>query len=247
VTVSLKAGEGVAYLSPTILHRGQSYTSATTRRTIHGGFVAGMTCAVHPALLTHLSPTSREKFEGWRARTAQHLDAAEVALRAVVGGDRGGYLVALEALVPGRRPLHGRRHDTILLSKIARRVATIHGADGLCEAIAAAGSFADASPELQELVPPGYVKATGDGFLVWNHRPSATLWQVELALWFSADEAAQLWRVFQPIDAGMRGVAEGWEPGFQCGPTRYDFHEVSQAHAARIDRFLASGVGDAKL
>eukprot|EP01051_Picozoa_sp_SAG22_P013639 SAG22_NODE_1551_length_4144_cov_9.739431_5_plen_247_part_00 len=152
VTVTLKAGDGVAYLSPTILHRGRSYTSATKRRTIHGGFVAGVTCAVHIHFLRHLSLPSRTKFARWRGHKEHFLDAEEAVLRAALRLDQVGYQAALEALVPGQRARHGRRHNTILLSKVARRIAVIHANDGLCEAIAAAGTFADANPALEALV-----------------------------------------------------------------------------------------------
>ena len=85
--MQLRAGDGVAYVSPTILHWGSSYTPTMRREphdlliwvaffqrvpamivrtgTIHGGFTVGMTTVCRPALLRHLGGSAREKYERW--------------------------------------------------------------------------------------------------------------------------------------------------------------------------------------
>eukprot|EP01050_Picozoa_sp_SAG11_P021724 SAG11_NODE_3927_length_2144_cov_13.208802_4_plen_91_part_00 len=73
---------------------------------------------------------------------------------------------------------------------------------------------------------------------VWNHRPSATLWHVELTLRFTAQEAAQLWRVFEPIDTAMQNATMAWVPSYQCGPSRYGFDSLDAAQIHAVDSFL---------
>eukprot|EP01051_Picozoa_sp_SAG22_P006719 SAG22_NODE_450_length_10398_cov_8.760171_2_plen_322_part_00 len=69
VVADLKAGDGVVYVSPTILHWGSSYTSKL-RRCIHGGYSVGMTSStgMMGPFLPHLSDASRALFIGWRDR-----------------------------------------------------------------------------------------------------------------------------------------------------------------------------------
>lgn len=235
IQVQLRAGDGVAYCSPAILHWGSNY-SPKLRRTIHGGFsVGGYNSELF--FLSSVSPHARGCFERWSARQAELIDKQEQLLRDVMNGrvrSSEDYGRRLGNLVPSHgSTMEGRRHTAILLSKAARRV------------------YFSSHPELIAQPtpndPPGgspsleaqYSCVVGDA--KWMH----TMLQPGRALYrrFTAEEADILWAAYQRIDADLQRPESdidahctppaprphahlNWEPGFQGGPTAYLFHAL---------------------
>ena len=146
------------------------------RRTIHGGYSVGMTSVCRPALLHHLTGSAREKFESWHTRSQRLVGVEEEALRAALRGSRACYHAAMAKVVPGPRGTHGQRHNSILLSKVARRIKVINDHPNLRQALADAldsSGGASLMPEFREgqglVEPEGYVEATDDPFLLRSH------------------------------------------------------------------------------
>ena len=132
VQAVLKAGDGVAYCSPAILHWGSRY-NACKRRTLHGGYAVpgfGFSEDATP-YLGLLSPHARACFERWEARHIAQIDAEEAVLRAALtlpADSRGEFAWMVDAMVPGRGAA-GRAHSVVLLSKAARRIFFYHHQD----------------------------------------------------------------------------------------------------------------------
>ena len=82
--VKLKAGDGVAYSSPAILHWGSRYGDCK-RRTLHGGYcVPGFGYSSGTPFLPLLSPSAQACFRRWEERHAHQVDAEERALRSLL-------------------------------------------------------------------------------------------------------------------------------------------------------------------
>ena len=135
-----------------------------------------MTSVCRPALLRHLTGSAREKFERWHTRSQRLVGAEEEALRAALRGSRARYHAAMAKVVPGPRGTHGQRHNSILLSKVARRIKVIndhpHLRRALADALESSGgtSLVQEFREGQGLVEPdGYMETTDDPFLLRSH------------------------------------------------------------------------------
>jgi hypothetical protein len=81
VQVKLRAGDGVAYTSPGILHWGSSY-GTKLRRTIHGGYtVMGYNDSLH--FMPHISKEAQACFRRWEQRNRDFVDREEGLFRSV--------------------------------------------------------------------------------------------------------------------------------------------------------------------
>jgi hypothetical protein len=63
-------------------------------------------------------------------------------------------------------------------------------------------------------------------------------WGAAFADRFSADEAAELWRRFQPVDDAVQSETEQSAPGFQGGPSLYNFNHMPVGYS--VGDFVAS-------
>jgi hypothetical protein len=197
VQVHLAAGDGVAYILP-ILHWGSVY-NATMRRTIHGGF-SMFTHYADLAYLDHLSPAAQAAFTRWNARSQQTFAQIETVLRAALTRDVAAYLAGLEQLHPGRGE-KGRRFSTICLSKSVKRIYHLK------------------SKDFDRLSAQERAWAT-------HIHPMTLQWGKPLADRFSAQEAAELWARFKPVDDALQASTDQWLPGFQGEETRYYFEQI---------------------
>jgi hypothetical protein len=197
VQTDLKAGDGVAYILP-ILHWGSRY-DANLRRTIHGGFSL-YTYYEDLSFLNRLSEKTRNSFERWDRRSRKMVDRAESVLRAALSKDAATYHSALDELHPGRGD-KGKRQSTVYLSKAAKRIAQLK------------------DPDFDKLSDQERGWAT-------SMHPITLHWGRKIADRFSAEEAKELWRRFKPVDDAFQAAEEQWSPGFQGGPTRYNFNEA---------------------
>ena len=100
VQARLGPGDGDVYILP-MLHWASHYSSRL-RRIMHGGFA---TLTDHPELdvFAKLSPSGREMFRRWAARTEQSVRNTEAAMRAALAGDPAGLSVGDGASATGAR------------------------------------------------------------------------------------------------------------------------------------------------
>jgi hypothetical protein len=227
--VHLRAGDGVAYSSPAILHWGSRYGDRK-RRTLHGGYcVPGFGYSSGTPFLPLLSSSAQACFRRWEERHAHQVDAEERALRslllpaaaAAAAGDAGPrreeFNALVDALVPGRG-VAGRAHSIVLLSKAARRIFYYRH---------------------QQLIPPPHPRQDPpqeehNTDLPLCTAPNGYLQPgPELYSRFSVAEARELWARFEHIDRALQvpslPAASGelqWKPGFQGGLSLYNFHDV---------------------
>jgi hypothetical protein len=214
--VQLKAGDGVAYASPAILHWGSQY-GRVKRRTLHGGFaVPGIGHSSPTPFLPHLTLTAQAAFQRWSARHVALLDKQEAALRAaLVPGGASRFAELVDGLVPGRG-VAGRAHSTVLLSKAARRCFFYHHTEQIVDVV-------------QE--PPQEVGNTDKGLISANQPGGLFPGGTEIWERFTPAESVKLWGAFEHIDAALQQPGPhqgglGWEPGFQGGLSSYAFHET---------------------
>jgi hypothetical protein len=217
--VKLRAGDGVAYSSPAILHWGSIYGDRK-RRTLHGGFaVPGFgfedSEGIAP-LLPLLSPHAQGCFSRWRDRYWRQLDLEEAALRSAMdvgAGARARFIALVDGLVPNRGEA-SRAHSIVLLSKAARRIYFYHHQSLIAEP--------EQEPRQEQQNTELHLCTSPNGFL----QPGPVLYAR-----FSAEEAVMLWECFAGIDAALQNESAqlGWEPGFQGGLSSYRFHEVPPA------------------
>ena len=53
---------------------------------------------------------------------------------------------------------------------------------------------------------------------------------------FTAEELAELWERFAPLEAQLQAETEQYVPGFQSSPMRYFFHELPTS--VTVENFL---------
>ena len=209
VQTHLKAGDGVVYILP-IMHWGSNYRNRK-RRCIHGGFSA-YTQYAHRDYIPHLSAEAGNTFARWIEQSEQMEARTEAVLRAALRRDAIAYDAALEVLRPGSKE-KSKLLSTVFLSKTARRLSDLKRADF------------DSLPQQTR------AWATGP-------HPMTLQWGAAFADRFSADEAAELWRRFQPVDAAVRSETEQSAPGFQGGPSRDNFKHMPGGYS--VSDFIAS-------
>ncbi|MCZ6677873.1 MAG: hypothetical protein O7E52_11555, partial [Candidatus Poribacteria bacterium] len=198
VPIKLNAGDGVVYVNY-LLHWGSNY-STKLRRTLHGGHL------IFPyfpdlSFAKYLSPDARRNFEKWADRSAKLQDLTESALRAVLNRDVNAYTAAVEALQPGAGEV-GKLVLAIYLSKAAYHVYLLK------------------SPDVDKVPPDARRRAT-------HSHPITLNWGATFADRFTKAEAGLLWGRFAALDAKLQADAEHFVPGFQSGPMRYFFEELS--------------------
>lgn len=227
--VVLKAGDGVAYINQ-IIHRASHYNGNNDpdkyghnhRRTLHGGYFAAAGYPWPTPFVPHLTPPSQAAFKRWSRRHVANLAVEEAALRAVIGADPAAYHSILREVVPGHRGPCSCRHSAILLSKAARRLFFYH------------------HPELDRSTQEQLGTPAGE----WTDNCDVRALQ-DPELWprFTRAEAQVLWARMEHIDAAMQQPEAGrvkpseshcesalnWHPGFQGGPTTYQFHACPDA------------------
>ena len=209
VQTHLKAGDGVVYILP-ILHWGSNYSSRK-RRCIHGGFSAYSHYA-HRGYIPHLSEDARNTFARWIEQSERTEARTEAVLRAALRRDAAAYDAALAALRPGSGE-KGKLLSTVFLSKTARRICDLK------------------RPDFDSLPQQTRTWATGP-------HPMTLQWGAAFADRFSADEAAELWRRFQPVDDAVQSETEQSAPGFQGGPSLYNFNHMPVGYS--VGDFVAS-------
>ena len=197
VQTHLKAGDGVAYITP-ILHWGSNYDTVM-RRTIHGGF-SNFTLYKDLNYLEHLSGPSRENFERWARRSEEMQDQTESTLRAAIDKNGAAYHAGLDNLHQGRGG-KGKFQSTIFLSKVDKRI--------------------------NQLKRPGFEDLSDlERQWATIVHPMTFQWGGAFAERFSPEEAQVLWERFRPVDEGLQAEEEGWAPGFQGEESRYYFNQV---------------------
>ena len=133
-------------------------------------------------------------------------------LRAALRRDAAAYDAALAALRPGSGE-KGKLLSTVFLSKTARRICDLK------------------RPDFDSLPQQTRTWATGP-------HPMTLQWGAAFADRFSADEAAELWRRFQPVDDAVQSETEQSAPGFQGGPSLYNFNHMPVGYS--VGDFVAS-------
>eukprot|EP01043_Picozoa_sp_COSAG02_P062122 COSAG02_NODE_8494_length_2550_cov_2.567523_2_plen_436_part_00 len=218
--VRLKAGDGVAYSSPAILHWGSRYGSCK-RRTLHGGYcVPGFGYSRTAPFLPLLSPFAQACFRRWQERHARQVRAEELVLRSALKPQAGveareKFNALVDELVPGRG-IASRAHSLVLLSKAARRIFYYHHQHLISQ------------PDPQQQ-PPQELHNNEDALCTAPNgylQPGPVLYDR-----FTAWEAKELWRRFEHIDQALQMPSPSagglnWEPGFQGGLSVYTFHNV---------------------
>lgn len=63
-------------------------------------------------------------------------------------------------------------------------------------------------------------------------------WGAAFADRFSTQEAAELWQRFQSVDAAVQSETEQSAPGFQGGPSHYNFNHMPAGYS--VSDFIAS-------
>ena len=152
------------------------------------------------AYLDHLSAAAQAAFTRWNTRSQQTFAQIETVLRAALNRDVAAYLVGLEQLHPGRGE-KGRRFSTICLSKSVKRIYHLK------------------SKDFDRLSAQERAWAT-------HIHPMTLQWGKPLADRFSAQEAAELWARFKPVDDALQASTDQWLPGFQGEETRYYFEQI---------------------
>ncbi len=216
IPVELEAGDAVVYINY-FLHWGSDYSAQPHRRTIHGGHTIFTSWEQGDLGFTrHLSPESRERFEGWAARADELKDTTERCLRAVLDGDRAAYVEGLEALHPGAGPA-GKLQLTIWLCKAAMHI---------------------------QLLKRPHDEVMTDGLHSRPHRPHPiTLnWGPAFAERFTKVEADAIWPRFAPLEAVLTAAdGEDFVPGYQSGQIPYYVEEMPDP--ITFDEFLATWNG----
>ena len=207
VAAELKAGDGVVYVSPGILHWGSNYSSKL-RRTIHGTY-AIFTCYQDLSYTRHLSGAAQATFERWVDRSQSMQNLTESALRAAMRKDAAAYQENLKKLQPGIGE-NGQLLLTIFLSKAAHLINILKCADF------GAGS----SDRRLEDVPPGLRP-----WLTRAH-PNSLNWGPQFAERFSQEESQVLWERFETLDARLQADEENFAPGLLSEAMRYHFNEL---------------------
>ena len=199
----LQAGDVLVYIHY-LLHWGSSYMREPLRRTVHGGH------AIYPywedlGFTRHLSAQSRQRFEGWAARTAALKDHTEHALRAVLDRDAGAYTDALETLRPGTGDAT-KLQLTIWLCKAAMRIHLLKRPD-----------YASLPDEVRDLAA--------------SHHSTALNWGPEFAKRFTKPEADRIWEGFGALeDQLLASDDEDHVPGYQTGPVAYSLERMRNCY-----------------
>ena len=202
----LHAGDVLVYIHY-LLHWGSSYMREPLRRTVHGGH------AIYPywedlGFTRHLSAQSRQRFEGWAARTAALKDHTEHALRAVLDRDAGAYTDALETLRPGTGDAT-KLQLTIWLCKAAMRIHLLKRPD-----------YASLPDEVRDLAA--------------SHHSTALNWGPEFAKRFTKPEADRIWEGFGALeDQLLASDDEDHVPGYQTGPVAYSLERMRNCYHRR--------------
>ena len=209
VQTHLEAGDGVVYILP-ILHWGSNYSSRL-RRTVHGGF-STHTSIADLSFVEPLSSEAAAAFERWHHRSEEMKQHTESALRAVIEGERGAYIEALDRLHPGRSE-KGKILSTVFLCKAALSIRL------------------EKHPPFPEM-PEDLARR------VQGTHPITLNWGPEFADRFTALEAESLWQRFKLLDALLQSEGEQFVPGFQSGPMQYHFNDMPRDYAT--SDFIAS-------
>ena len=198
ISVNLKAGDGVVYILP-ILHWGSNY-STKLRRTIHGGY-ANHTYYQDLSYTRYLSPPDQATFERWAQQSTRMQDITASVFRAAINQDAAAFREGLEKLQPGSGE-KGKLLLMVFLSKAAYflRIIKHPKRDGIL-------------PELRHSATRGH--------------PTTLNWGPAFANRFSRVESEVLWKCFEPIDASLQAEEKHFAPGFQSGPMRYYFNEMT--------------------
>ena len=221
VQTELRAGDAVVYMMP-ILHWADNYTPLR-RRTIHGGFSEFTYLANLESYIGVLSEGAQSAFRRWEANSQQKQRLTAEALRAAAGGVAGqSYREAVDALhgnacgpvryacprlmcckgvLTCRPPCAQalRAFTSACLSKVARRLYSVHsGRWGL--SWGRLGYEADARRERGW--PPTDAEIAAEQREAVSMHPSTFQWGAECAFAerFSANEAAEIYAAFEPLD-----------------------------------------------
>ena len=224
--VKLKAGDGVMYINA-ILHWPSNY-STKLRRVIHlayrsfGGQLYPYESRFYwePSFVKHLSGETRAIFQQFMELAAREDDRIESFFRAMLDQDPEGFRKALAVLHPGET---GRMVCVVLLSKLARKIATLN------------------RPEVAGL--PERERAAAVGEQTWGSFSNVD----DLAQRFTAAEAERLGRRFAPSDAKLQTQTEQFRPGSSSDPTRYAREDnAGRFRSPRVHRKLGRGCAAAK-
>ena len=196
VQTHLKAGDGVAYITP-IFHWGSNY-STRLRRTLHGGY-SNFSDYPDMRYSEYLSAAARDTFRRWEEQSERCRGLTETALRSVLAGDGAGYLAGLDKLQPGIGD-KGKWILTAFLCKAACYINVLR------------------NPELEGVAQPLRDSAS-------RHHPTSLNWGPNFAERFSAAEATALWQRFASLDAALQ-TEEHYVPGFQGASVPYHFNEM---------------------
>jgi hypothetical protein len=197
VQTHLNAGDGVVYITP-ILHWGSNY-STRMRRTLHGGY-SNFTQYNDLSYIPYLSAASQAQFRRWEEQSARTQDLTESVLRAALAKDGAGFHAGLDKLQPGIGA-KGKLLLTVYLCKAACYVNVLNNPD-----------FKGIDPKLSASAA--------------NNHPTTLNWGPPFAARFTPQEARDLWRRFEPLDARLQADEEHFAPSFQSGPMRYFFNEM---------------------
>ena len=202
--VRLRAGDGVVYLNA-LLHWGSNY-SAKLRRTLHFGGRAfeGPNYPYvfdrywEPDFTDRLPDHYRETFHGFARLWSEEWDIIESLFRAMIDRNAVSFDDNISRLHPGK---NHRMVFLTMLSKVAQRVRAIKASEVENDSKASAA----AAP----------VKAD----------VTQTMYQ-NLSARFTADEVETIWKRFVPLDSRLQSDEEQFVPGFQSGPTKYNFYDM---------------------
>jgi len=220
VPVELAAGDAIVYINY-ILHWGSDYSTRAFRRTMTSGHTIFPSWSWQDLVFTHYMATeSGALFEGW-ARRVEHLKATtERCLRAVLVGDRRGYLESLKVLHPVAGP-KGQLQLTIWLCKAAMMLHLLKRSD-----------YHD--------VPWDFRRRT-------EGRHGITLnWGPAFAERFTKREADTIWAHFNPLEDRLKAAAgEDYVPGYQSGPIPYYLEAMREPLA--LEELTACVLSSARL
>ncbi len=219
VAAELKAGDGVVYISPGILHWGSNYSSKL-RRTIHGNY-ANLTCYQDLSYTRHLCGAAQATFQRWAERSRRMQDLTESALRAAMQKDAVAYRENLDKLQPGIGE-EGKLLLTVFLSKavilinLLKHPDPVNGLKGR--------RLEDVPADLRRWVTRAH--------------PNSLNWGPQFAARFSQEESQVLWERFKTLDAKLQADEENFAPGFLSEPMRYYFNEMPAD--LDMENFIAS-------
>lgn len=202
--VRLRAGDGVVYINA-LLHWGSNY-STKLRRTLHfGGRAFGGPNYPYvfdrywePDFTDLLPDRYRERFHRYASLWSREWDIIESLFRAMINRDAESFNNHTSQLHPGE---NHRMVFLTMLSKVAQRVHALKAAEGEADSEA---------------------KAAAAGLTAGVTR---TMYE-NLSGRFTADEVETLWRRFVPLDSRLQSDEEQFVPGFQSGPTNYNFYDM---------------------